>query len=262
MVHRCSKAFLLVFSVFSLALINSCITAEKTAYLQTYKDSSYPDESYTPETYRIQPFDHLFIRVTTPDPQWSAMFNTVAAGSTTIGHSEQSVNLLSYTVNQDGSVEIPYLGAIEVAGKTLQETKVILDAALADYISDAAITVKLVNTYVSILGEVNRPGRYPIYKDQLTIFQALSMAGDLATFSNRYELSIIRQTPDGTIVKDFDLTDKKILDSEFYYVMPNDVIYAKPLKGKFFAMSQFPYTVVLSTITTFILVLNYIQSGR
>ena len=63
----------------------------------------------------------------------------------------------------------------------------------------------------------------------------------------------------GFVVKEFDLTDKKILNSEFYYVMPNDVIYAKPMKGKFFAMNQFPFALILTSITTFILVANYIQ---
>jgi polysaccharide export outer membrane protein len=243
----------------SILMIASCVTVKKTSYLQEYADSPYPDEPAVPETYIIQPNDNLFIRVTTPDPQWSAMFNTVAAGSTTVGHSEVSVDLLSYTVNEDGTVEIPYLGAIPVVGKTLKETRILLETALADYVTDAAITVKLVNRFVSVLGEVNRPGRYPIYQDQMNVFQALAMAGDMATYSNRYEVSIIRQTTKGSIVKEFDLTDRKLIDSEFYFVKPNDVIYAKPMKGKFFAMNQFPYAVILSTVTTFLLILNFIQ---
>lgn len=240
-------------------ILNSCVTSRKTTYLQEYKKSEYPTEPVVPEYYRIQPNDNLFIRVTTPDPQWSAMFNTVPVSATSIGYSEQSVDLVSYKVNKDGTVEIPYLGSIPVAGETIQETKIILEKALSEYITDAAITVKLVNNYISILGEVNRPGRYSIYKEHLNIFQALAMAGDMANYGNRYQVNIIRQTTEGTIVKEFDLTDKNILDSEFYYVMPNDVIYAQPMKGKFFGMSQFPYSVILSTITTFLLVLNYMQ---
>lgn len=245
--------------IIAVGLLNSCVTSRKTSYLQEYKKSDYQYEYVAPETYRIQPNDNLFIRVTTPDPQWSAMFNTVTAGSTTIGHSEQSVDLLSYAVNLDGTVTIPYLGAISVAGRTLQETKITLEQALSEYVTDASITVKLVNNYISIIGEVNQPGRYPIYKEHLNIFQALAMAGDLANYSNRYKVHIIRQQESGTIVKEFDITDKNILDSEFYYVMPNDVIYAQPMKGKFFAMTQFPYTVILSTITTFLVILRFIQ---
>lgn len=250
---------LIIATLCVIGLLNSCVTNKKTTYLQDYDTSEYLNEGVAPENYRILPSDNLFIRVTTPDPQWSAMFNTVAAGSTTIGHSEQSVDLLSYSVNLDGTVEIPYLGAISVVGKTISEVKTILDEALADYVTDASITVKLVNNFVSILGEVNRPGQYPIFKEHLNIFQALSMAGDMTTWSDRYKVKIVRNTIDGTEVREFNLTDKNIVDSEFYFVMPNDVIYAQPMKGKFFAMSQFPYQVILSTITTFLVIMRFIQ---
>jgi len=259
-IHKKFSTFkLLIETIITFSLLSSCVTTSKTTYLQDYTESEYPDESITPENYRIQPNDNLFIRVTTPDPQRSALFNTVVAGSGTIGYSEQSVDLLSYTVDLDGTVYLPYLGVIPVAGKTIQETRIILEDALSDYVTDVAISVKLVNNYVSVLGEVNRPGRYPIYKEHLNIFQALAMAGDLANYSNRYRVNIVRQTQDGAIVKEFNLTDKNIVYSEFFYVMPNDVIYAQPMKGKFFGMSQFPYSVILSTITTFLLILNYIN---
>ncbi|RPI46209.1 MAG: hypothetical protein EHM46_00845 [Bacteroidetes bacterium] len=245
-----------------MILLNSCVTSKKTTYLREIRRSEIPEGFVTPESYRIQPNDNLFIRVTTPNPELSAMFNTVTAGSTTIGHSEQSVDLLSYAVSREGKVEIPYLGEIAVGGKTLREAREVLDSALTEYVSDAAITVKLVNSFISVLGEVNNPGRYPIYKEQMNIFQALAMAGDLAQYGNRYEVSLVRQRPGGSEIRTFDLTDRNIVDSEYYYVMPNDVVYAKSLKGKFFGMAQFPYTVILSTVTTGLLVLNFIQLSR
>ena len=116
----------------------------------------------------------------------------------------------------------------------------------------------MINNYVSIIGEVNRPGRYPIYKDRMNIFQALAMAGDLGDFSNRQKIQIIRQIPNGSITREFSLTDRDILSSEFFYVMPNDVIYAQPMRGRFFKMDIFPYSIILNTITTFILFLNVI----
>ena len=85
------------------------------------------------------------------------------------------------------------------------------------------------------------------------------MGGDLSEFSNRQMVQVIRQTNNGTVVKEFSLTDRSILSSEFFYVMPNDVIYAKPMKGKFFKMNAFPYTIILSTITTFVLILNVVK---
>jgi polysaccharide export outer membrane protein len=117
----------------------------------------------------------------------------------------------------------------------------------------------MINNYVSIIGEVQNPGKYPIYKNRLNIFQALAMAGDLDRYSNRQKIQIIRQTPDGNTVKEFSLKDRSIIGSQFFYVMPNDVIYAPPMKGRFFQMESFPYTVILSTITTFVLLWNVIK---
>ena len=93
----------------------------------------------------------------------------------------------------------------------------------------------------------------------MNIFQALAMAGDLNEFSNRQKIQIIRQTAEGTMVREFSLTDRSIMDSEFYYVMPNDVIYAKPMKGRFFHMDAFPFSVLLSTLTTFILLWSVVK---
>lgn len=241
-----------------ICALNSCVTTKKTTYLQEYKKGEYPAETYTPETYVIQPNDNLYIYVSTPDPSLSAIFNAAPAGGV-MRMDESTANLLSYPVNLDGTVEIPYIGIIEVAGMTLSEARIELETKLIDYVLDASIIVKLVNNYVSVLGEVNSPGLYPIYKDRLNIFQALAMAEDMGEYSNRYKVSVIRQTNEGSIVKEFDLTDKNIVDSEFYFVMPNDVIYAKPMKGKFFGMNQFPFALILTSITTTILLLNYIQ---
>jgi len=250
----------LVSLLLAIGMMSSCVTNKKVTYLQDIEDSVIPtEETFTPEEYLIQRGDNLFIRVTTPDPRFSEMFNTLPVTSATVSSTEQSVDLLAYPVESDGTVAIPYLGSVFVAGKTLTEAKNILQIALIDYITDADISVKLVNNYVSILGEVNQPGLYPIYKDHLNIFQALSMAGDLDTYGRRSSVSLIRSSPNGSIVKEVDLRDRNIVDSEYYYVMPNDVIYVEPLKGRFFALATFPYAIILTTVTTFLLILNYIQ---
>jgi polysaccharide export outer membrane protein len=134
-----------------------------------------------------------------------------------------------------------------------------LETALKAYIADAVVMVKMVNNYVSLIGEVQHPGKYLIYKDRMNIFEALAMAGDLDEFSNRQKIQVIRQTSGGNQVKEFSLNDRSIMATEFYYVMPNDVIYAQPMKGKFFQLNAFPYAVILSAITTFILMWNVLK---
>ena len=241
-----------------LATLASCVTNKKLTYLQ-YDGSHHDTIPVTPSVYKILPYDNLFIRVVTPDPQWSAMFNTMPVTSTGISVTEQSADLISYPVDGDGYIQLPYAGRILVAGKTLAMVTDEVDKTLKSYIADAAVTVRMVNNYVSLLGEVQRPGRYPIYKDRMTIFQALAMAGDLDEFSNRQQIQLVRQTADGIVVKEFSVNDRGILATEFYYVMPNDVIYAMPMKGKFFRLNAFPYSLILSTITTFVLIWNVIK---
>lgn len=242
-------------------IINSCVTAKKLTYLQTEEGTTQPDTtvSVTPADYRILPYDNLFIRVVTPDPKWSEMFNTLPTTTYSVSVTEQSADMISYPVDGAGNISLPYAGKIAVAGKTLSNITAEVTATLKGYVADPAVTVKMINNYVSLLGEVIRPGRYPIYKDRLNIFQALAMGGDLNDFSNRQMVQVIRQTQGGNIIKEFSLTDRSIMSSEFFYVMPNDVIYAKPIKGKFFQMNAFPYSVILSTITTFVLILNVLK---
>ena len=239
-------------------LISSCVTNKKLTYLQ----SEGPREEFiaiTPATYIIQPYDNLYIRVITPDPKLAEMFNTMPANSGSMSMNELSADILSYTVDDTGTIELPYAGKFIVAGKTLNQIKVELDIAIKSYITDAVVTVKMINNYVSIIGEVQRPGKYQIYKNRLNIFQALAMAGDLDKYSNRQKIQIIRQTPDGNTVKEFSLKDRSIIGSQFFYIMPNDVIYAPPMKGRFFQMEAFPYAVILSTITTFVLIWNVVK---
>jgi len=242
-----------------LVSLTSCVTNKKLTYLQYKGTRNDIIKPVTPSDYKLMPFDNLFIRVVTPDPQWSAMFNTMPVTSYGISVTEQSADLISYPVDGEGYIQLPYAGRIKVAGKTLAMVTNEVEKVLKGYVADAAVTVKMVNNYVSIIGEVQRPGKYPIYKDRMNIFQALAMAGDLTEFSNRKKIQLIRQTPDGNLVKEFNLNDRSIMASESFYVMPNDVIYAKPMKGKFFAMNAFPYSVLLSAITTFILLWNVMK---
>lgn len=249
----------LIITILVFLTFTSCVTQKKLTYLQYKGERDDIIMVVTPPAYKIMPYDNLFIRVMTPDPRLSDMFNTIQSAVSGISMTEQSADMLSYNVDGNGYIQLPYAGKIMVAGKTIDMITVEVEKILKGYIADAAITVKMVNNYVSLLGEVQRPGRYPIYKERMNIFQALAMAGDLSDFSNRQKLQLIRQTPGGSIIKEFSVNDRSVMASEFYFVMPNDVIYARPMKGKFFQMNAFPYSVILSTITTFVLLWNVLK---
>jgi polysaccharide export outer membrane protein len=254
------KHFLLLILAALYLSTTSCVTNKKLTYLQS-EGARNEFIAVTPDTYKIQPYDNIFVRVVTPDPKFSEMFNAMPSttGGSGMAYSEMGADMLSYSVDDDGAIELPYIGKLIVAGKTLNMVKTELGNTLKSYVADAVVTVKMVNNYVSIIGEVQRPGKYPIYKDRLNIFQALAMAGDLGNYSNRQKLQLIRQTPEGNIVKEFSVLDRSIIGSQFFYVMPNDVIYAPPMKGRFFQMNAFPFPAILSTITTFMLLWNFIK---
>ena len=110
-----------------------------------------------------------------------------------------------------------------------------------------------------MLGEVQSPGQYKIYQDNINIFEAISMASDLTDFANRNKVAIIRQTKSGSEVIYIDMTKRDILLSDYFYLKPNDILYVQPLKGKQFTFANFPYGVVFGFITTTILLLNYMK---
>lgn len=249
-----------VHTLLIMILLSGCVTTQDATYLQEYEESPISGEYVPPIDYKIKTNDNLYIQVKSLDPTLSVMFNAIDGGAAMRGD-EASNQLLSYAVDVDGNVDLPYVGKVSVAGKTITEAKDAIGSVLEDYLRDASLTVKLVNNYVSVLGEVRDPGMYVIYKDRLNIYEALAMGGDVAEFSERHTVSIIRETDGKSIVKEFDVTDKKIIDSEFYYVLPGDVLYVKPMKGRFFAINTAPWTFALSTLTAAISLIILIQNN-
>ncbi len=104
--------------------------------------------------------------------------------------------------------------------------------ALKPYLKEFELIVKLASTYFTVLGEVRNPGVHDMNKDQITIFEAFAMAGDIRAFGKKKQIKLIRQTPDGEKTYLIDITDKNIVNSEFYYIYPNDLLYVRPMKQK------------------------------
>jgi polysaccharide export outer membrane protein len=254
-----------IVSISALLVLSSCVSKRQLTYLKFSDKASSEIQatgegmtSVTPAAYKLMPHDNLFIRVVTPDPQWSSLFNVMpvgAGGSVT----EESARLYGYPVDDNGFIEIPFVGKVMVAGKTLAEIKTELDVIFKNYVTDASITIRLVNNYISVIGEVSIPGQYPITKDRLTILEAISLAGDLTVYGDRQKLLLIRPSPYGPMIKDISLSDRSILSSEYYYVMPNDIIYAQPVKGRPFQVNSSIYSLFLTTITTVLVLVEFFR---
>jgi polysaccharide export outer membrane protein len=121
------------------------------------------------------------------------------------------------------------------------------------------VTVKLVNRFVSVLGEVFHPGHYSYSQEKMTIFDAIGLAGDITDFGNKSEVILTRNEDGKNTRIPLDLSKSEILASEYYYIQPNDIIYIKPMPKKFWNMREFPFTVIFSTITTAILVYTVVR---
>lgn len=224
----------------------SCVPKKKLTYLHEQKKNDIKDEydNIRPEK-TIQPFDNIYIKVSSIDEKTASIFS-----SQNIQGGEANLNLLSYTVDEAGYVNFPFVGEIYVRGMTLNEAQQKIEGAVSEYLSNISITVKFVNNTVAVLGEVRRPGEYPFFRDQITIFQALSYANGFADFGDKENVILIRESKNKINYYYLDMTDKSIVSSEYYYIIPNDVIVVKPVNIKFRNMSMVNWPIYLTTITT------------
>jgi polysaccharide export outer membrane protein len=248
------KNFNLTALVTLLSLLSSCVTQRKVEYFQdkndtikTFNEAEFPD-------YRLKSNDELYIQVNSLDEAAANVFSN--ATQQPISLDPYAASLISYSINKDGNLLLPVIGNIYVKGKTLSEVSLILRDSLYHVLNQPIVTVKLVNRYVSILGEVGHPGHYSYSQEKLSIFDAIGIAGDITDYGNRDKAILIRNVNGENIRANVNLTRSEILTSEFYYLRPNDILYIKPLRNKFWGMRQFPFSIFFSTITTGLLIYN------
>lgn len=256
------KKFFSFFSILILLLgiMSSCVTQRKVEYLQDrVKDQKSFNEAQVPE-YTIKSDDELYIQVNSLDESSANIFFNAGQMSLYNGSIQPyGASLISYKVDKDGYLTLPVIGRMLVKDKTLTELTLLIKDSLANVLNQPAVSVKLVNRYVSVLGEVNEPGHFPIAQEKLSVFDAIGMAGDISEYGNRKEVVLIRNSNGENVRVNLNLTKSEILGSEYYSIKPNDIIYVKPLKEKFWGMRQFPFTVFFSTITTGLLIYNVLQ---
>ena len=166
----------------------------------------------------------------------------------------------SYSISSEGNIDFPIVGKVYVRDLTAEQIKTILQQLVSEYLKEITVVVKIVNFRITIVGEVNRPGEFTIYKDDINLFEAISLGGDMSEFANRTRVALIRQAKGGSQVHYLDLTSDKILNSDYYYLQPNDIIYISPLGYKRWGLgSTFPWALVLASISTTLLMINYFK---
>ena len=247
----------IIFAVFIIISLSSCFRYKD---IVLFNQSNNIDSTYTPpqDNLIIKSGDLLYFSVYSINDNVNKMFNE---DSRFVNYSfnNQALYILGYTVNNKGYINLPFVGNIKVSGLTMDSAETIVSNKIHEYFRDINVKIRFLSYYISIMGEVKRPTRATIVGRQLNIFEALSLAGDMTDFANRQDITIIRQKADNSVeIGKVNLLSDKIFKSKYYNIYPNDVIYVPPLKNKNLRLNAPNISIILSSITTLILVLNFI----
>jgi len=206
---------------------------EKNRRLPKYEEVEY-------EEYRIKVDDELLFRLITADEMIS---NLITGGQSLIS----SQNYISYRVYPDGTVDFPFVKNIPVEGLTLAEATVIIEERFKEIVPDAIIKLTLANKTFTVIGEIGT-GVYPIFRDKMTLYQALSMSGEIRYTGDYKKVKIIRETGKGIQTLEFDIRPRSVINSEYYYIYPNDIIYVQRNPASFYKVEN--YSSFISIIST------------
>ncbi len=222
----------------AVLLFASCRTTEELAY---FKDASRDSVATFQALFSkgIQSNDLLCIYVESETPESTKQYNqetnkiaVVDGVAINPGNGSQAVT--GYLVNAEGAIMFPVLGKLHVLGMTHDELAKYIENRLVSegHIKDPRVTVKLMNFKVSVLGEVNKPGQLVVDGERLTIFEALSMSGDLTIYGQRANVSVVREENGQRTIGRVDLTSKEVFNSPYYYLHQNDVVFVEPNKKR------------------------------
>ena len=264
--NRLPLFFRLIFVfILSAYLFSSCVPIKRIEYLQqkVEKEDSLRSHFFNKgnEAYHIQPGDNLYIKVNSALAKSENFFSGEDISRSSNYYNDAGIYLNSYAVSDSGYVDFPFVGKIYVKELSLEQAKDLIQGIVDDYLKETTVIVKLAIFKVTVIGEVYRPGTVTIYQNKLNIFELISMAGDMTSFAKRDKIYLVRETQEGSKVIQLDLNDINILESDYYYIQPDDVVYVPPVKGKNFAFANFPYALIFTTITTTLLLINFFKTN-
>ncbi len=221
-------------------IVCSCSTPKQITYFNDLRPGESKMSIMSLNEIKIQPHDELSIVVNCQDSRLTNLFNLpyvsqqIGQGSSTSSSSSSSTSnrgLLGYTVNSNGDIDFPMIGTLHVQGMTREEVAVLVKEKIVsgNWAKDPVVTVKYMNLGVSVIGEVARPGRYNIDRDNFTLLDALSQAGDLTIYGRRDTVLVIRDENGEQRAYGVNLNSAESLySSPAYYLKQNDVVYIKP----------------------------------
>lgn len=235
--------YYILFCLLPIGLLSSCISSSELNYLQSI-EKNYQMQAF--DNYKLDIGDMITCAISSSDAELVNTFNMVL--------SEDQNALKSYRIYEDSTVIIPFFGTAKIAGYTVQEAEVILQKMMQESVKDVQVKVSIANNNFYVYSNESR-GTYPVYKDNLTIYQALAMAQQTSGSMDYSRVKILRKNEDGnTKEMEFDLRTQDVIQSEFYYIQPNDYIYFPTNKNAFFNINSLSsFTSILSAPLMFFL---------
>lgn len=242
-----------IFFLLMVYIIQSCVPINQLKYFNDVDEIKTP--IVNPRTQKpIVPFDKLYIKVLSINPQTSAIFST--GEEIRVGTSGAS-DLVGYIVDDKGNINFPFAGMINVAGLTTPQAAEKIQKALSDYVPNISVVVKYIGNQVTVMGEVTRQGVYNFSQDRISIYEAIGLGGGITRYGDRRNVILARNVGEKITHYRLNLSDSRIMSKEYYFVQPNDIIIVEPLKAVSTSYSNITYTTVLSSITTLIAVLLF-----
>ncbi len=232
-------------------LLFSCADRKNVVYYQNV-DTAVAAEKTKSYEVKFQPDDLLMIIVSAEDPEIAIPFNLTNISVTQGGRNSargEEINQ-SYLVDMQGNIDFPVLGQLKVGGLTRTELLQLLKEKIGQYIKNPIINLRIMNFKVSVQGEVTAPGTYSFASERITLIEALSMAKDLTIYGKRDNILIIREVDGVKSTHRVDLTKADFINSPYYYLAQNDVVYVEPIKTKINGAAVGPNTNVLISITS------------
>lgn len=264
---------ILIAAIVGLAL-SSCVTARKVNYMQE-PDKYIPHyaDTLSFEDYELRIGDRLYVYVYSLDEKVMQMYNSGGGNGSSMrqqmsnGTTYGSYDLYTYLIDDEGYIDFPTIGKVFVRGMTTRQVKVRLEEELSTLLkevpgySTVSVEVNIVNRSFSVIGA--QSGRYMINKEKMTIFEALAMAGDLGEFNSRKEIKLVREKNGVTTIKTFDARSKDLVNSEYYYIEPNDIIYIRKIPGYSFGINSAATVVgvTAATLSFGVFVYSIVQTG-
>lgn len=212
-----------------LFLLSACSTTRQTNYFQDLYPGESEQKVLFPLEIKVQPDDQISIMVSSRDPQLTSLFNLSIMSQQ--GSSGSSRGLSGYMVDAQGEIDFPVLGKIHIAGKKRSEIAAFIKNELisGNYVKDPVVTVEFMNLTISVLGEVNHPGRFNIDRNQMTLLDAIGMAGDLTIYGRRDKVLVLREENGTQRTYGINLCSaSQMYSSPAYNLQQNDVIYVEP----------------------------------